>query len=123
MYEDQIKSAIETNQTITLQPSGTGTYDFSYDATTAHKIADGSKWLLSKDGWCGNSIEGQCYRAHVRVISRSLLEAILEAIFDGNLEFAEAMIEDHDSRRLSNSPAWMRSVARKRGASFDPFAE
>lgn len=46
-----------------IQAAGHGAYDFSHDGTILAVRGD-REWLLT-DEWCGDGVEGSCYRQHV----------------------------------------------------------
>ncbi len=61
-----------------VQQPGNGAYGFRHDGTILAVRGD-REWLLT-DVWCGDGVEGECYRNHVNGHRRSWPKASDNAI-------------------------------------------
>ena len=96
-------------QTVELVPAGSGMYDFGYSSTLLHRTnGDAANLLLFEDRWCGNGVEGQCYRTHCAILQNDQGTRLVESanIGDSVEEVIEA--DGISLKRLDTAPAWIR---------------
>lgn len=92
-------------QTVELAPSGRGMYEFHYAPTLVTRTST-NRLFVVRDLWCGDRLEGWCYRSHIAEISE---ESALKVAAAVDPEEAIAALPLHYIR-ASRAPVWLESL-------------